>query len=145
MGEIKIPNIPRPKKNKDNSSAVFKYIGSGDDQYSVGDFIIAIEHYAKSIVYGEIVKISEPEKNYIIFHIKPAEISPNGQKIDVGDTILTITSTGYTFMKTTKKDYIDSVKTTLKDNIKKAKEEIRHLHKNILTYQKNLREIKKIK
>ena len=150
MGKIRIPIIPRPNKNKDNSSNMFQYLSVADEQYSVadeqysvGDFIIAVEHYTKTTVYGEIVKKFKPaEENYIVFNIKPAEISPNGQKIDVGDTIWIVTSTEYTFFKTTKKGYIDSVKTTLEENIKTAKADIRQLHQDILTYQKNLREIK---
>ena len=145
MGKIAIPIIPRPDKNKDNSSDMFQYIGNEDGQYAVGDLIIAVEKQFQGTVIGEIVEITERKNFYTIYHVKPVEFSPDGQKIDSGDTLYTLNSNYYTFTKTTKKDYIDSVKTTLEDNIKKTKEEIRHLHKDILTYQKNLREIKKIK
>ena len=144
MGKIAIPKILSPKTGKLQKLDTIA-IDNTVNQYAIGDFIIAIEKNYGSVCFGEIVKIDNLKDNNAILHIKPSNFTPYGQKVEVGETKYIITIKDYTIMKTSKDSYIDSVKTTLEDNIKKAKEDIRKLHKDILTYQKNLREIKKYK
>lgn len=142
MGKIAIPKIPFPKTGKLPKLDTIA-IDNSVNQYDIGDFVIAIEKNYGSACFGEIVKIDNLKDNNAILHIKPLNFTPYGQKVEVETKYITIKD--YTIMKTSKNGYIDSVKTTLKDNIKKAKEDIRKLHKDINTYQKNLREIKKYK